>query len=1662
MLIVAGIISFLWTSNHQFRRQLQSLIPFPNPTGSAQLSFTKFKIPQREAAFFSLKPTTNTTFGLSPKSSFVLSTLQPVDTQFVESHLKSTVPVKVTSVSDREFNLTPSRSLALSQAVQLSLSVKDQAVSGHTFDRNYGWAYQTQGKFRVTNSLPGDKKKDVPVNTGIEIVFSQDDYKDPQSLITISPSVKFRTERHATTYAIVPLQPLSPRTIYTVVLKKGLDLSSRIDPISDDFSFTFQTQDDVIVQTEPSLWLTNSFLEFSPSDKPLVKVYTSNWKADDVAKASVFKFTSGPQFLASRKKLDASSGYWYNYFSQEVDTSSLTPMATFDLKPVSKGDQYLKNDYLQFPDTLPSGFYLVKFRYGHDKNLSQLWLQSTNVSGYASVARSQTLVWANNLQTGAPISNASVKIVGDSADHFTSDNGVSVFSTPSLLFESSSHYLSISNSEESVYLPINSLQGSETAGTLSSQDYWSYLYHERSLYKPTDTLYFWGIVRNRDTDQPPSTVSVNISSGYSVDKRTADAIQVPVNSDGTYIGHISFTDLPQGWYNLEAKTSGLLLTSSGFQISDYQKPEMKIEVASDKKAVFAGEKVHFTSQVSFFDNTPVKNVKLNAHEDRTGAATPVLTNDKGQVKYDYLPNYDSSYYPRYESLTLNPALAESSPIEGYGSVYVFGSRLSLNTNNTQVGNTAKLEATVNRINLDGINSGTTAEYKGAVAPNTTVILNTTKTWYEKVENGTYYDFVEKITRPSYSYNQKLEKLPDQKLTTDSSGKASYSFTMEKDRSYEVTVTVNDENNRPASNQEYYYYYEGFGGTGNQSSADPLLSLNKKDNLYNLDENVDVTIQQNGKLYNKTEKNRFLFITAHRGHQDFFTSDNPEVVFPFSAGYIPNVTVAGVIFTGSTYLNVSGNCEWSWRCGYDYPGNYFSGVTLRYNQDQKKLDLQIHADKTQYQPRDIAKVTVSVTQNGQSVSGAGVNLVLVDQALAAIGGVVTPSALTSLYSDVSDQVYYVYYTHKPPYRDTPQAEKGGGGGDKRELFKDTPFFGRSQTDANGLAEFTFTLPDNLTTWIIYSQSATSDLKAGQAESSLVVTKDFFITSEFPREFLLSDSSYLTVSGYGTALKSGDSINYQAIISQGSQEKSTQQKVGPAFSEVDFPFPSLPLGDYQIWAKGTLGSRIDGIISQFKIIDSRISFDYAQKFDLTTSTGLTHPNIGITSPDKLVYLTLTDTGKGQYFYQLHSFCYTSSNRVEKRLAQVKASQALKSRFRDDSCTATDSLSSFQGDDGGIGQVTWAGSDLATTAWSIYIDPSGFDKTKLIDFFEKQLTNPQAGSMPQIYSAWGLTLLGRPHLVELQTAADTLVNPDEKIMAGIALATTGQLEKARDIYYDILADFAYQYKPYLRIQRPGDETANLDHRITDTSYALLLGDLVEHKYNDQLYSYLRDFQSQTQDAVIDLSKIAFIEEELSRLPQSDTRVSVTTSSLQKSLDLTHGDSQMLTLTPEEVSSLKVNVNAGKAEARLQYSVGAKSLSTLPTDNRLHISRTYKKANGEGKIYAGDIIEVKLNFDYNQESPLGSYQILDFLPSGMSYLSSPSLYGLNTKGWVTVDSHNRVTAYVYNSPYWQDDRTVIYYARAATPGTYVAEPAIFQSALDVSVFSLTPSEKVSIELAP
>lgn len=219
-------------------------------------------------------------------------------------------------------------------------------------------------------------------------------------------------------------------------------------------------------------------------------------------------------------------------------------------------------------------------------------------------------------------------------------------------------------------------------------------------------------------------------------------------------------------------------------------------------------------------------------------------------------------------------------------------------------------------------------------------------------------------------------------------------------------------------------------------------------------------------------------------------------------------------------------------GEDRPPDYRLGtVRLPVALDEQTLRVEVTPDRRQAGPGETLHLALrTTTLDGRPVP-AEVSVAVVDKALLALA----PDAydlLAALYPPRDLQVatalgvdHDLAAYNARLQRLIPTGEGMGGGGEKgsdtggvitvRETFRDTAFW-RAQvhTDEQGRAEVSFTLPDNMTTWVVCARAVTADTRAGEGVAEVRVTRPFFVRLHTPAFFTAGDEVTLQAVVHNT--------------------------------------------------------------------------------------------------------------------------------------------------------------------------------------------------------------------------------------------------------------------------------------------------------------------------------------------------------------------------------------------------------------------------------------------------------------------------------------------------------------------------------------------------------------------
>ncbi|MGF1655971.1 MAG: alpha-2-macroglobulin family protein [Verrucomicrobiales bacterium] len=239
--------------------------------------------------------------------------------------------------------------------------------------------------------------------------------------------------------------------------------------------------------------------------------------------------------------------------------------------------------------------------------------------------------------------------------------------------------------------------------------------------------------------------------------------------------------------------------------------------------------------------------------------------------------------------------------------------------------------------------------------------------------------------------------------------------------------------------------------------------------------------------------------------------------PIKASYAPNATIA-------VYLVRPG--------GEDrLPAERFGTVEVNIDNPSWLIELEHQLETRVFEPRQKVEGTILAMSQGQAVSDAEVTVLAVDDAILRLGGWTLPQLIPNFYPYRSHSIQTRMAIGQLSEGINPRdiTEKGfviGDGGDEmlfamlvRENFQPLAYWAASlRTNALGKADFSFDLPDSLTTFRIIALAHTRDHRFGSSDSEILVQQKLMVEPALPR-----------------FLRNGDEFELRTVVRQNQAER-----------------------------------------------------------------------------------------------------------------------------------------------------------------------------------------------------------------------------------------------------------------------------------------------------------------------------------------------------------------------------------------------------------------------------------------------------------------------------------------------------------------------------------------------
>jgi len=1019
---------------------------------------------------FTLTPLKIDGLGVSADTVYVIKSKEPLETDLIKKNLRVTpdFPYDLKKISETEWHLEPRQALAPNTLVRISLAAAFIDKNNQTNERDYSWAYQVKDDFKVLRSIPRDAGTNVPINTGVEITFSHDNYYDYEKYFSINPKVEGKFEQHGRTLVFAPQTALNAGALYTVTIKRGLPLTNSGDALATDYIFTFETQTDSATERDAWHGIYDRLIETNSKYPPLLQV--SSYAAPDKLEVEVFRFNDWQEYLKSIRERDNLP--WWSYSKDDflMNAAELEKINAFTA-PVKTNDRI---KYIEFPGSLAKGFYLAEIKNREDK--AQVWIQVSDLSAYYNVTKTDTIIWVNDNINKSPADGVKLELLDGGLAALTGAQGIALFKTPEAILKNAANeeetkrqYFKITKDDDALILPASQVsRGSWWESPAEANNYWLYLYTDRPRYQTTDTIKYWGLIKDRAHQPLNEKVTLTLYKEGYVDyyyRPVAIMSQKLKLSDlDIFSGEMAIQNLRPDYYTLELKVGEAVVKRSYLTIKPYAKPAFQLSLTPDRHAAFAGDTINLKVKAGFFEGTPAPALPLMLKMPEGNYK--FTTDENGEANLTYNKKYyecGNAYgcWPSFVYLSIVPENSELAEISADTYIRFYGPKVYLETKTIYpVKGEGQVEMTAKFIDLAKLEADDwwSRGLGDSPADGVKIDGDLIKTTYIKRETSARYDFINKTTYKTYSYEKREEKIKSFSGATDQNGRYAFKQRLEPETSYRLEYKFFDGQGHFEKKVEYLYYYDGISLNRYGDFNYEYYNLNLNDPLtqavktYSVNEAVKAVFQKNERPL-PDGNDRYLYLQLQNGLQEYQVTGRHEYEFPFEASDVPNVNLIGVYFDGLSYHSTA--------------ASYWS-QSAKFKIKNRELKIKVKRDKDKYSPGENVKLDIQVTDNNDAALPAEINLNLVDEAYYAVAED-TASPLESIYTNVGPGALIAFSTHEN------LSNQEGGGAEKGGCFA----AGTNILLANGKNKpiEKMAVGDMILT---YSDAASKQLTAGQVE------------------------------------------------------------------------------------------------------------------------------------------------------------------------------------------------------------------------------------------------------------------------------------------------------------------------------------------------------------------------------------------------------------------------------------------------------------------------------------------------------------------------------------------------------------------------------------------------------
>ncbi len=745
----------------------------------------------------------------------------------------------------------------------------------------------------------------------------------------------------------------------------------------------------------------------------------------------------------------------------------------------------------------------------------------------------EIMVFVNSIATTEPVKDVQINIISTNNQTIlsgkTDDDGIIKFTGVKAKIEGfSTRLVTAEKDNDFNYLDLSSTQIETSRFDVGgiyqySENYNTFIYSDRNLYRTGDKINLVGIVRNdkiKIVKDIPIIIKVITPTG-----KVFDEFKKTLNDEGSF--ELSF-DIPNfaqtGRYNAEVYSGGTqLLGTYGFNVEDFVPDKIRVRIKTDKEKARPGEIVTANLESEFLFGAKASGLKYQSEIQLR--YRPYVS--KRYSGYDF--SSSSIKNSRVDDIQRDGTLDEDGkaiildtiPDKLYSGGYFYGNIYAsvFDLTGRTVNQTASFNVYPNDyfigINSEGYYFGTNEKLNFKLVAvdqydNPVKVFKATA----KLVRYEWQTVLKKNSYGQFYYNSEEKEFDEWEKPVDiSGGPKDFLFSVSKSGRYQLRISKEGSTD---------YYRTNFYAYGWGSSTASSFEVNKEGKvdlvfdkeIYNPGDKAKIllTAPFSGKVLLTVERNN---VFEHR-YIDI-ENKSTQVEIDVKEDFMPNVYVTATLFKKHTL-----NSGTPFFVGHGF-------ASMKVEKKEYHLPVAITApEKIKPNTKQQIKIKTSAEKN------IYVTLAAVDEGILQIKNYETPDPYKYMYAKRSLKVgsYDLYKLLLPEIISRNSSTGGDGGAEEQEQlkkrsnpvtakrFKLLSFWsGIVKTNSDGIVTIPLDIPQFIGD-IRLMVVAFSGPRFGSAEEHIKVADDLILQPEMPRFLSTNDTLNSSVSIINTTANEGN--------------------------------------------------------------------------------------------------------------------------------------------------------------------------------------------------------------------------------------------------------------------------------------------------------------------------------------------------------------------------------------------------------------------------------------------------------------------------------------------------------------------------------------------------------------